>query len=435
MFFSIRQIKNVIVSLHDCGERNKEFLESLQKRLAKFNVFWLSRKNDKWWQQYGIKDEGVFFPENRMEALLLKNVCRRLITSRNLERGETVLISSDPDVLMIATELLLGSVYFDLDTASNGVARAKEVGVDFGVSDLDSLENCLTGEIAGKASEFFTATDSCFAVTKQRTPLLILGSIENELTTDFFGGRYFSRSDCRHDLHPLSLRIIDSKNNHERHAAAFSRAFAFLIATATKGEFDYICAVPPKPEQKDRFAIFLKRIDESQDFKKLGIKGERIRLDLLKCIKPYDSLKNFKAAPRPDLVKDAFAASADVAGKKIVLVDDVRTTGSTLTECAKTLFEAGAKSVIPVTLAYKPLKNIDVKIDDLPPYTGCCNWPGVIRFNRIHGEVFFGCSAWYYGDQVTHQNSKFAEITRTMLLKSDKAILKLDDELAADINF
>ena len=38
-------------------------------------------------------------------------------------------------------------------------------------------------------------------------------------------------------------------------------------------------------------------------------------------------------------------------GKKIVLVDDVETTGSTLNECAKVLLKAGAKEVYSVTLA------------------------------------------------------------------------------------
>ena len=43
----------------------------------------------------------------------------------------------------------------------------------------------------------------------------------------------------------------------------------------------------------------------------------------------------------------------DVAGKRILLVDDIITTGSTLTECARILKTAGAAEVVCVTLARK----------------------------------------------------------------------------------
>jgi competence protein ComFC len=50
---------------------------------------------------------------------------------------------------------------------------------------------------------------------------------------------------------------------------------------------------------------------------------------------------------------DAFGISpkADIADKNILLIDDIMTTGSTLSECAKTLLTGGAKSVKCLTLA------------------------------------------------------------------------------------
>lgn len=49
----------------------------------------------------------------------------------------------------------------------------------------------------------------------------------------------------------------------------------------------------------------------------------------------------------------AFSVSpkADIENKKILLIDDIMTTGSTLGECAKTLLRGGAKSVKCFTLA------------------------------------------------------------------------------------
>ena len=47
----------------------------------------------------------------------------------------------------------------------------------------------------------------------------------------------------------------------------------------------------------------------------------------------------------------ALLPGVDVAGKRVLLADDVVTSGATLSECARTLLEAGAAEVWCVTLA------------------------------------------------------------------------------------
>jgi len=51
-------------------------------------------------------------------------------------------------------------------------------------------------------------------------------------------------------------------------------------------------------------------------------------------------------------VRGAFVVRADstLQGKKVILVDDVMTTGATLKECARVIKEAGAREVVGVTL-------------------------------------------------------------------------------------
>jgi len=65
---------------------------------------------------------------------------------------------------------------------------------------------------------------------------------------------------------------------------------------------------------------------------------------------------NLAAAERAANVQGAFAVAdpGDIEGKRIILVDDVYTTGSTAAECARVLFKADAAAVFVITVARAP---------------------------------------------------------------------------------
>ena len=50
-------------------------------------------------------------------------------------------------------------------------------------------------------------------------------------------------------------------------------------------------------------------------------------------------------------LKNAFEVKGNIKGLRLLLVDDVMTTGATVTECSKVLMKAGAEEVVVVTLA------------------------------------------------------------------------------------
>ncbi len=50
-------------------------------------------------------------------------------------------------------------------------------------------------------------------------------------------------------------------------------------------------------------------------------------------------------------LKNAFQVKGNIQGLRLLLVDDVMTTGTTVTECSKVLMRAGAKEVTVLTLA------------------------------------------------------------------------------------
>jgi len=57
----------------------------------------------------------------------------------------------------------------------------------------------------------------------------------------------------------------------------------------------------------------------------------------------YANIKNAFAIP--------FGKASQIKGKRVTLIDDVFTTGATLSECARILLEGGAKEVRVLTLA------------------------------------------------------------------------------------
>jgi ComF family protein len=76
--------------------------------------------------------------------------------------------------------------------------------------------------------------------------------------------------------------------------------------------------------------------------------------------RPIPALRKLRASPpqstlaaaeRRTNLRGCFATRLPVTGRSIVLVDDVATTGATLSECARTLLDAGAARVVGVVLA------------------------------------------------------------------------------------
>lgn len=75
------------------------------------------------------------------------------------------------------------------------------------------------------------------------------------------------------------------------------------------------------------------------------------RTDVLKRVLKTQYQKNKSFEERLENVNGAFLCKKDLSGKKIILVDDVLTTGATLNECAKTLKSANAEKVFGLTIA------------------------------------------------------------------------------------
>lgn len=79
-----------------------------------------------------------------------------------------------------------------------------------------------------------------------------------------------------------------------------------------------------------------------------------VREELLSRVRDTSPQVGMNAKQRAKNLKGAFKASAECAGLSVLLIDDVRTTGETLKECAAELKKQGAKSVYALTACCTP---------------------------------------------------------------------------------
>ena len=81
--------------------------------------------------------------------------------------------------------------------------------------------------------------------------------------------------------------------------------------------------------------------------------GKPVTTRAVRRVKDTETQTRLRAATRRANLRQAFAARdpGAVAGQRVVLVDDVFTTGATLDACAKVLNQAGAANVVVLTVA------------------------------------------------------------------------------------
>lgn len=129
-------------------------------------------------------------------------------------------------------------------------------------------------------------------------------------------------------------------------------------------EADVIIPVPLHPRR-----LFKRRFNQSALLAHaLGdASAKAVDVFSLKRRKNTRSQGGLNARQRHQNVKAAFLVPADkrphIKGKRVVLIDDVMTTGATVENCTKALKAAGAKKVFVLTLArvVEPLKKYDEK--------------------------------------------------------------------------
>lgn len=118
-----------------------------------------------------------------------------------------------------------------------------------------------------------------------------------------------------------------------------------LVLPSLPFDFDLACAVPLSVER------LRERGYNQAELMLWGYLGKRPKPNPLRRIKHTRPQTELSRKERLENVKSAFSVEGNVAGLKVLLFDDVMTTGATLRECAKALKKAGAKEVVAIALA------------------------------------------------------------------------------------
>ena len=114
--------------------------------------------------------------------------------------------------------------------------------------------------------------------------------------------------------------------------------------------FHGVTYVPMSPEKRRR-----RGYNQSQLLAKSLAKELHLPCwDLLEQVRETATQHELSRAERADNVRGAYRARAEAAGQRLLLVDDIVTTGATLRACAQALYEAGAQSVGAVCAARTP---------------------------------------------------------------------------------
>lgn len=132
--------------------------------------------------------------------------------------------------------------------------------------------------------------------------------------------------------------------NRRNYASIYARLLAMRLSEVYPEPFDILTWVPVSRLRKlkrgyDQSALLAKAVGQESGIPATGI------LKKIRHTPPQSQLRD--ASQRRANVLGAYAVCAkeNLSGKRILLLDDVVTTGATASECAKMLLSAGAKEV------------------------------------------------------------------------------------------
>lgn len=146
---------------------------------------------------------------------------------------------------------------------------------------------------------------------------------------------------------PLDRMVQQLKYGHQ---LALATWFGKRLADACRDSGADL--VMPMPLHPSRLAE--RGFNQSQEIARHTAAALALELDAQSCFRTRDTppQAGLSLRERRRNVRNAFACRGDLQGRRILLIDDVVTTGSTVGECARTLYLHGAGEVVVGAVAH-----------------------------------------------------------------------------------
>lgn len=160
---------------------------------------------------------------------------------------------------------------------------------------------------------------------------------------------YFDKLYCSYEyVGIVRKKILDYKFNHKKYLC---KTFAESMIEKLESDslkYDMIIAVPTSIKRKMQ-----RGYNQSELIARLVAKSIKIPYVKNVIIKAKRNATQSKLGRNERIknVKNAFKITKDVNNKKILLIDDIYTTGATVNECSKLLKKAGAIEITVFTVA------------------------------------------------------------------------------------
>lgn len=243
-----------------------------------------------------------------------------------------------------------------------------------------TIDDFIQGNIYTLFSEKYAFTND-FEKSKENTTAIYsrisLGDEFDEEDEDailvYSLGRFYGRHNRADNMDFLSSKIEMKYSKTPQQLDVLSSFIKdsleyFLEKSAIS--YDYFCYIPAKKNQFDRFK-------------------KAIPNNILKLNREIESLKQKNQVDREKEMEGSIGVvdGIDVRGKKILFVDDVITTGSSLIEVTNVLYSNGAEKVVVLSLAQTYQSYLEANEIKCPK----CQSPVQIRYRNANGDPFLVC--------------------------------------------